>query len=238
MFPLLADQRSQWAADPCRPSSQHLLLPHCQVKHIIPRDILPNGFCGESFTWAHGCLSRLSWCAGCPESHGNTQHVPKKPPALYLPYFTHGHILRRTRDTHAQISWCNRLFLCHVCLRMDRPSHLQESYIYYKHPQANEEYNKGYTGTVPPCPLKRSNVMIGLKSILSREQIILRKTVNICFVTWPPLWQCQLQWGWAPFTFSMRASRRKWVTASVISFLLSFFLSREKQKQTLTQWRQ
>lgn len=31
----------------------------------------------------------------------------------------------------------------------------------------------------------------GLWPVLSRAQIILRKTVNICFVTWPPRWQCQ-----------------------------------------------
>lgn len=35
--------------------------------------------------------------------------------------------------------------------------------------------------------VKMTWVMVGLESILSREQIILRKTVNICFVTWPPL---------------------------------------------------
>lgn len=31
-------------------SSQHLLLPHCQVKHIIPKGTLLNGFCRETFT--------------------------------------------------------------------------------------------------------------------------------------------------------------------------------------------
>lgn len=31
-------------------SSQHLLLRHSQVKHIIPTDALLNGFCGETFT--------------------------------------------------------------------------------------------------------------------------------------------------------------------------------------------
>lgn len=35
--------------------SQHLPLNHCQVTHIIPRDTLANGFCGESLTydWSH-----------------------------------------------------------------------------------------------------------------------------------------------------------------------------------------
>lgn len=61
------------------------------------------------------------------ETHNTFQKSPCLIPTLL---FTHGHILQRTRDAHAQISWSITLFLCHVCLRMDRPSHLQESYLY------------------------------------------------------------------------------------------------------------
>lgn len=34
--------------------------------------------------------------------------------------------------------------------------------------------------------VKMTMVMVGSNSVVSREQIFLRKTVNICFVTWPP----------------------------------------------------
>lgn len=50
--------------------SQHLPLIHCQVTHIIPRDTLANGFCGESLTydWSHDCLCRCPGCAGCSDT--------------------------------------------------------------------------------------------------------------------------------------------------------------------------
>lgn len=94
-----------------------------------------------------------------------------------------------------------------------------------------------------PNPTRRSVketwVMVGTESISSREQIILRKTVNICFVTWPPLSLAMSAWpqrGWAPFTFSMRASgsTSKWVTASVIS---SFFFFQKAEKNKNKPWR-
>lgn len=35
---------------PCSKVAVHLLLPHCQVRHFIPRDTLANGFCREAIT--------------------------------------------------------------------------------------------------------------------------------------------------------------------------------------------
>lgn len=35
---------------PCSKVAVHLLLPRCQVRHIIPRDTLANGFCWKTIT--------------------------------------------------------------------------------------------------------------------------------------------------------------------------------------------
>lgn len=115
--PWTAYQSRRWAAAPDR-SSQHLLLPHSQVKHIIPADSLLNGFCGGTFPGSMTASAdaqgwRLLW---------NTATL-KGFLILSLPTQDD---TSRGAHTQAQLSYVQSIpsSLLHICLRVDTFTHL------------------------------------------------------------------------------------------------------------------
>lgn len=113
---------------PQSPSSQHLLLPHCQVKYIIPKGTLLNGFCRETFTGP----TTASADAGLSEPHTETNRKVSKNslPSLLslLSGLYGGDTSWRSAHTHAPLScnWSHQIVLSRLCLKMSRCSHWAE----------------------------------------------------------------------------------------------------------------
>lgn len=140
--------------------SQHLPLIHCQVTHIIPRDTLANGFCGESLTydWSHDCLCRCPGCAGCSELTNVwhilecTQHKcwPLSYPSTSYPDSPK---VRQERSDVTYTKKSEKYLVCAFC----------------------------HSARSTTVLLKRPWFWLGL--IQPRAEN--KSSVNICFVTWP-----------------------------------------------------
>lgn len=150
--------------------SQHLPLIHCQVTHIIPRDTLANGFCGESLTydWSHDCLCRCPGCAGCSKLTNVW------------------HILECTQDKCWPLSYPSTSYPDSPKVRQAR------SDVTYK-----KKWEIFGLCILPQCPLnyslvKTALVLVGPDSTKSREQIF-SKHLFCDLATF--YWKCQPEWG-------------------------------------------